>query len=111
MKPPSAASIWVVDQTLHIEFPSSKTEKVHEITVPLTEEGLSFAVQIFRARNARSTVGTNGAPTKYQTERALLKAADAFLAAGGKVKKARADFNPSVRQSVKDVLRNLGLVG
>ena len=109
MKPPSAFTAWVVDQTLHVEFPSSRTEKTHTIEVPLTEDGLTFAVSIFRARNARSTVGTRGAPTKYQTEKALLAQADKFLKSGGKVKTAD-KFSPEMRQSAKDVLRNLGII-
>lgn len=110
MKPASTAIIWIVDQTLHVEFPSSKTEKVHEITIPLTTEGLAFAVSIFRARNAQSTVGTRGAPTKMQAERALVKAADKFIASGGRVQRVDEKFSPEVRQSVKDIMRSLGVI-
>lgn len=110
MKPPSAAVIWIVDQTLHVEFPSTRTEKVHEITIPLTAEGLAFAVSIFKARNAQSTVGTKGAPTKHQTERALIKAADKFIASGGRVQRVDEKFSPEVRQSVKDIMRDLGVI-
>lgn len=110
MKPPSAAIIWVVDQTLHVEFPSTRTEKVHEIEIPLSAEGLALAVNIFRARNAHSTVGTKGAPTKAQTEKALLKSADKFLASGGRIQRVGERFSPDVKQSVKDVLRDLGVI-
>lgn len=110
MKPPSAATIWVIDQTLHVEFPSTKTEKVHTIEVPLTQQGLAFAINIFRARNANSTVGTKGAPTKAQAEKALLRAADKFLKDGGKVKRTDEKFSPELRQSARDVLRSLGMI-
>lgn len=111
MKPSSAASIWIVDQTLHVEFPSTRTEKTHTIAIPVDETGLALAIQIFRARNAQSTVGTKGAPTKYQTEKALLKAADKFLKDGGKIKTtASHGASPEVRASVKDVLREIGLI-
>lgn len=109
MKPSHAASIWVVDQTLHVEFPSMQSEKTHTIAVPADVDGLMLALTIFRARNARSTVATKGAPTKLQVEKALLKAADKFLKDGGKVK-AKPTFSPEVRQSVKDVLRDMGVI-
>lgn len=110
MKPSHSASVWVIDQTLHVEFPSTKTEKVHEIAVPLTPEGIGFFIQIFRARNANSTVGTKGAPTKAQAERALLKAADRFLKDGGRVKRVDEKFSPELRQTARDILREMGVI-
>lgn len=108
--PSHAARIWTVGDELHIEFPSTKTERVHAVTVPGTEAGLKVALGILRARSASSTVGTVGAPTKLQVQKNLEELAQKFIKSGGKVKQPAQAFSPELRLSARGVLREMGLI-
>lgn len=106
IKPPNTASIWVIDDKLYFEFPSARTEKTHQVSLPATEQGFSTGLAILRARHSDSTVGTKGAPVQHDLE----KLADEFLKNGGKVKKREKFITPELKASATDILREMGLV-
>lgn len=72
--PSYAASVWTLGDRLVLSFPSPLDAPAHVVQFPNTPKGMVLALETLREREreARSTtLGTKGAPSKYQVERAL----------------------------------------
>ena len=71
--PKYAAYAWVSGDQLWLGFSSPLNGHAHSVAFPATEKGLKLAIGTLRERenSTRLEIGFNGAPTKYQVERAL----------------------------------------
>src|SRR5262245_45312649 len=108
--PSYAASVWTVGDQLILSFPSPLDAPAHVVKFPNTPKGLALALETLRERERTersTTIGTHGAPSEYQIERALAedRKYNAWIKEMG-ASKAQRDAD---RAEAEEFLRELGL--
>lgn len=108
--PSYAANIWTIGDQLVLSFPSPLDAPAHKVQFPNTEKGLALALQTLRERERSHQsllLGTKGAPSIYQVERALAedKKYRAWIAEMGEAKAIR----EAEAADAEAMLKELGL--
>lgn len=110
IRPPHAISLWIQDNVLIAELPNTQdqTAQAHYLRFPHNVYGLTQLVEVLRARDENSRIGSKGDPTQAQTDKEL-----ALLAKGfdpSKIKRKEVvKMDEGIRGTIRDILRKAGL--
>lgn len=107
IKPPWAASTWIIDETLYFDLPGPGHS--HQVRFPATPEGFTAALKMLQERGEISTIGTKGDPTQWKLDRKA-KVPEYDESKVRRVGRPRLKIAPELATAARDVLRRLGMI-
>lgn len=106
LRPPSAVTIWIVDNILCVELPNLHGENTHYLKLPNNVWGMTQLVNIINARDSESRIGTKGDPTQAQAEAEMKRLAKGIDPTVIK-RKQSVKTTPEMRSTLKDLVRSM----
>lgn len=107
IRPPNAASVWIINDHLYIDLPASNSHLSHSLCVKADAQGFLKLASLLRNRTERSRIGEAGDPTQHHLNKPQPAKYDEALV---RRPKAKDTFAPALQSAARDVMRRMGLI-